>query len=88
MSAERGKLTLSDLRERIERGEIDTVVTAVCDMQGRLIGKRVTAEFFLDHCLEHGTHLCTYLFGTDMEMNTPAGYALMNWESGYGDYLN
>jgi glutamine synthetase len=64
------------------------VVTAVCDMQGRLVGKRVTAPFFVEHCLDHGTHLCTYLLGTDMEMNTPEGYALMNWASGYGDYLN
>ena len=57
-------------------------------MQGRLVGKRVTGQFFVDHCLDHGTHLCTYLLGTDMEMNTPDGYALMNWETGYGDYLN
>ncbi|MBA2758271.1 MAG: glutamine synthetase, partial [Chloroflexia bacterium] len=56
-------------------------------MQGRLVGKRVTAQFFLDHCLEHGTHFCTYLLATDMEMNTPAGYTNVDWESGYGDYL-
>ena len=88
MTEARGKISLAELRDRIEEGDVDTVVTAVCDMQGRLIGKRVTAEFFLDHCVEHGTHLCTYLLGTDMEMNTPDGFALMNWESGYGDYVN
>ena len=84
----RGKISVTDLAALIAAGEIDTVVTAVCDMQGRLIGKRVTGQFFVDHCLDHGTHLCTYLLGTDMEMNTPDGYALMNWETGYGDYLN
>ena len=57
-------------------------------MQGRLVGKRVTGQFFVDHCREHGTHFCTYLLGTDMEMNTPKGFSSMTWESGYGDYLN
>ncbi|HLL51481.1 MAG TPA: glutamine synthetase family protein [Thermomicrobiales bacterium] len=83
-----GKIGVEDLTDMVEANEIDTVVTAVCDMQGRLIGKRVTGQFFVEHCQDHGTHLCTYLLGTDMEMNTPPGYALMNWESGYGDYLN
>jgi glutamine synthetase len=82
-----GKLTLDELSASIRSGAIDTVITAICDMQGRLVGKRVTGRFFLDHCLEQGTHFCTYLLGTDMEMTTPDGYALMNWESGYGDYL-
>ena len=83
-----GKISVEDLIALVAADEVDTVVTAVCDMQGRLIGKRVTARFFVDHCRHHGTHLCTYLLGTDMEMNTPDGYALMNWGSGYGDYLN
>src|SRR5688500_20126719 len=81
------EISVTDLVALIAADEIDTVITAVCDMQGRLIGKRVTGQFFVEHCLEHGTHLCTYLLGTDMEMNTPGGYALMNWETGYGDYL-
>lgn len=83
-----GMITVNELQALVVAGGIDTVVTAVCDMQGRLVGKRVTGSFFVDHLLDHGTHLCTYLLGTDMEMNTPDGYALMNWESGYGDYLN
>jgi glutamine synthetase len=83
-----GSISLADLQALVAADEIDTVVTAVCDMQGRLVGKRVTGQFFVDHCLDHGTHLCTYLLGTDMEMNTPDGYALMTWDSGYGDFLN
>jgi glutamine synthetase len=82
-----GIISVEELSRQIEIGEIDTVISAVCDMQGRLMGKRVTGSYFVEHCLEHGTHFCTYLLGTDMEMNTPEGYALMNWESGYGDYL-
>jgi glutamine synthetase len=89
MGEERGApLGLADLRSLVDRDEIDTVVTAACDMQGRLVGKRVSGRFFVDHLADHGSHLCTYLFGTDMEMTTPGGYALMNWETGYGDYLN
>src|SRR5881397_3841973 len=56
-------------------------------MQGRLMGKRVQGEAFLNGVIDHGAHFCTYLLGTDMEMNTPEGFALMNWETGYGDWI-
>ncbi len=82
----RGIITVDELKARIASGAIDTVINAFCDMQGRLMGKRVTGDFFVAHCLEHGTHFCVYLLGTDMEMETPEGYRLMNWESGYGDW--
>ncbi len=88
MSLPQGHITVAELKILVDRGDIDTVIAAVTDMQGRLIGKRVTGRHFIDHCLDHGTHFCTYLLGTDMEMNTPDGFQLMNWESGYGDYLN
>lgn len=87
MTTPKGMLTLDELKAHVASGEIDTVISAVCDMQGRLIGKRVVASYFVDHLLDHGTHFCTYMLGTDMEMNTPDGFPLMNWESGYGDYL-
>jgi glutamine synthetase len=77
---------LEQLEAEIRDGTIDTVITAVPDLQGRLMGKRVTGAFFLEHA-RHGTHFCTYLLGTDMEMRTPAGYKLMSWETGYGDWL-
>ena len=81
-----GIISVDDLKARVADGDIDTVICAVCDMQGRLVGKRVRGDFFVEHCLEHGTHFCTYLLGTDMEMETPEGFSLMNWETGYGDY--
>ena len=84
--AARGLITIEQLRQQVAEGTIDTVVNAICDMQGRLLGKRVTGDFFVEHCIEHGTHFCVYLLGTDMEMLTPDGYALMNWETGYGDW--
>lgn len=82
-----GHLSLAELEQLVASGEVDTVVSALCDMQGRLMGKRVRAEFFLEHVQDHGTHFCTYLLGTDMEMTTPGGYRLMNWETGYGDWV-
>ena len=51
------------------------------------MGKRVQGEAFLNGAIDHGAHFCTYLLGTDMEMNTPDGFQLMNWETGYGDWM-
>ncbi|MBA3378600.1 MAG: glutamine synthetase [Chloroflexia bacterium] len=84
---QRGKITLGDLVAAVDSGAIDTVITAVPDMQGRLVGKRVTGRHFIDHCLDHGTHFCTYLLATDMDMTTPEGFREIDWDSGYGDYL-
>ena len=71
----------------VRDGAIDTLVVAITDMQGRLMGKRVQGQAFLDGVIDHGAHFCTYLLGTDMEMNTPEGFELMNWETGYGDWI-
>lgn len=78
-------LSVAQLTAGIEAGEIDTVVVAYTDMQGRLQGKRIHAEFFASDVLEHGTEGCNYTLATDVEMNTVPGYALTSWESGYGD---
>jgi glutamine synthetase len=82
-----GGKQLEELRGMVRDGSIDTVVVALTDMQGRLVGKRVQAEAFLRGVVDHGIHFCTYLLGTDMEMNTPDGFKLMNWETGYGDWI-
>ncbi len=88
MTAARGRLSPERLRALVADGSVTTVINAICDMQGRLMGKRISGDYFVDHCLDGGgTHCCGYLLGTDMEMTTPDGYALMNWESGYGDWL-
>jgi len=78
---------LDELRQMVRDGEIDTVIVALTDMQGRLVGKRVQGDAFLRGVVDHGIHFCTYLLGTDMEMNTPDGFKLMNWETGYGDWI-
>lgn len=80
-------LSVEELRSRIAGGEIDTVLVAITDMQGRLQGKRVTARFFLDEVIDHGTEGCSYLLGADVDMNTVDGYAITSWSSGYGDFV-
>jgi glutamine synthetase len=79
-------LTLDELRDQVEHGSIDTVVAAFTDMQGRLIGKREHAAFFLDESAEHGIEGCNYLLALDMEMDPQPGYAMASWERGYGDF--
>ena len=56
-------------------------------MQGRLIGKRIAARFFVDEVAEHGAECCNYLFAVDVDMNTVAGYAMSGWDTGYGDMV-
>src|SRR5215216_2524033 len=80
-------LTLEDLHGRIGVGAIDTVVVAFTDMQGRLQGKRLHAQYFLDVVLEHATEGCNYLLAVDVDMNTVDGYAMSSWSSGYGDFV-
>jgi glutamine synthetase len=75
-------LGIDELRTEVESGAIDTVVVAFTDMQGRLIGKRLQAEFFLDDALEHGVEGCNYLLALDMEMDPDPGYEMANWERG------
>lgn len=79
-------MTFEDLKTQIESGQIDTVLTCIIDMQGRLMGKRFHAEAFLE--IAHTeTHCCNYLLATDLEMATPDGYASTSWSAGYGDYI-
>ena len=84
---QRGMLTLEQLRVEVADDEIDTVVLAFTDMQGRLQGKRLSAEFFLDEVAEHYSEGCNYLLAVDVEMNTVDGYAMSSWDRGYGDFV-
>ncbi len=80
-------LTLEQLRAQVERGEVDTVLLAITDMQGRLQGKRLTATHFLAEVVPHGAEGCNYLLAVDVDMATVDGYAMSSWERGYGDML-
>jgi glutamine synthetase len=80
-------LTLDELKQAAADGSVDTVIAAFPDMQGRLMGKREQADFFLEETAEHGLEGCNYLLATDMDNDPQPGYATANWESGYGDFL-
>lgn len=80
-------LTPGELERLMAAGEIDTVIVAFADMQGRLTGKRVSARLFVDEVAAHGAECCNYLLAVDVDMNTVAGYAMSSWETGYGDMV-
>jgi glutamine synthetase len=81
-----GKLSFDQLKSAVASGEIDTVLTASVDMQGRLIGKRFVAQFFVDSAYEE-THGCNYLMADDIDMEPVPGYKAASWSKGYGDFV-
>src|SRR6202049_1215083 len=80
-------LNFEELTKLVEAGDIDTVVVAFTDMQGRLMGKRMEAHFFVEE-MEHKNPIegCNYLLALEMEMDPVPGYAIASWERGYGDF--
>lgn len=82
----KGFLSPEDYEKKVKLEEIETVIVAFTDHYGRLMGKRVDAEYFLESVLKDGTHGCDYLLTTDMEMEPVPGYTYANWELGYGDF--
>lgn len=84
--ASTGFLSVEELRDEVAAGRIDTVLLAVADMQGRLQGKRLSARYFLDEVLHHGSEGCNYLLAVDVDMNTVSGYSMSSWDRGYGDF--
>ena len=80
-------LTFAELQDLVAGGEVDTVVVAFTDMQGRLMGKRLHAEFFVEEMeAEHPVEGCNYLLALEMEMDPVPGYEIASWEQGYGDF--
>jgi glutamine synthetase len=83
---ERATLSLDQLKSMIGAGSIDTVVVAFPDLQGRLVGKRVMGQYFLDVVAEGSIEACNYLLAVDVDMNPVPGYEAFNWEEGFGDF--
>ena len=81
-----GNLGFDELKAAVKAGSIDTVLVAMVDMQGRLIGKRFQGEYFVDGAHKE-THACDYLLANDIDMEPVPGYAAANWEKGYGDFI-
>ena len=80
-------LSWTELQRLEAAGDVDTVIVAFTDMQGRLAGKRVSAAMFVDEVAAHGAECCAYLLAVDVEMNTVSGYAMSSWDTGYGDMV-
>ena len=80
-------LSWAELERLVGVGDVDTVIVAFTDMQGRLAGKRVSARLFVDEVAAHGAECCSYLLAVDVEMNTVPGYAISSWDTGYGDMV-
>lgn len=81
-----GNLTFDQLKKAVADGEIDTVLAAAVDMQGRLIGKRFLAKFFVESAYDE-THGCNYLLANDIDMEPVPGYKAASWSKGYGDFV-
>ncbi|MCI0416426.1 glutamine synthetase family protein [bacterium] len=81
-----GMMNRADLEKSVQHGELDTILMVFPDLYGRLIGKRISGHFFLDHIAEEGMHACNYLLACDMEMIPVPGYKFASWEAGYGDF--
>lgn len=82
-----GNLSLEELTRGVADATYDTVIVGFTDMQGRLVGKRVSARLFTEEVAAHGAECCNYLLAVDVDMNTVAGYAISSWERGYGDMV-
>ena len=79
-------LEIKELEKLVRDETIDTVIVCMPDIYGRLVGKRITASFFLEEIVEEGMHACDYLLACDMEMDPVPGYAFTSWAKGYGDF--
>ena len=85
MAHNTGLLSVTELGALVKGGDIDTVIIAFTDIQGRLVGKRMSARLFVEDAIEHGAECCNYLLAVDVENNTVPGYEFSSWEKGYND---
>jgi glutamine synthetase len=85
MAQRTGMLTVPELQKLVDSGDIDTVIISFTDIQGRLVGKRMSARLFVEDSIENGAECCNYLLAVDVENNTVPGYEFSSWEKGYND---
>lgn len=81
-----GMLTLEKLQEHANAETIHTVLMVFTDLYGRLLGKRIDVDFFLDNAAQSGVGACNYLLSVDMDMDVIPGYDYANWQKGFGDF--
>ena len=54
----RGRLDLEGLERQVGDGSIETVLTVIPDLYGRLMGKRIVGSFFLEEIAKDAMHAC------------------------------
>lgn len=81
-----GNISFDQLKQLVGEDQVDTVLVAGVDMQGRLIGKRFLARFFVESAYDE-THACSYLLADDIDMEPVPGYKAASWSKGYGDFV-
>lgn len=81
-----GIISEAELPTLVSKDVIDTILSVFPDMYGRLVGKRIDADYFLEIIADGSLHACDYLLGSDMEMEPVPGYSFTSWEHGYGDF--
>ncbi len=84
---DRNVVSREQLTELISSGQVDTVVMGFPDRYGRLVGKRATGRFFLDHVADHGTENCDYLLTCDLDDQPEEGFRFSSFDTGYGDMV-
>lgn len=80
-----GLMSLDALNERVGRSEIDTVLVCFPDMQGRLVGKRLHAPFFVAEA-HTGIAACHYLLHLDLAMEVVQAPDADEFANGWGDF--
>lgn len=80
------RLTPGQLAAAVDGDEIDEVVVALPDVQGRLQGSGVAAVDFRDRVAADGLDVCAYLLDTDVEMNPVGSPAVGSARRGFGDF--
>jgi glutamine synthetase len=81
-----GRISIDELGRLAGNKEIDTVVCAMPDLWGRLVGKRLAPHSFLSTAIgDEGIHASLYLFVVDMDMDPRPGYKMTSWEDGFRD---
>lgn len=80
-------LSTDHLSTLVDEGAVDTVLVVFPDLQGRFMGKRVLADFFLSELTHNGgaVEVCNYLLAVDVDMTVLDGFRFASWDEGYGD---
>jgi glutamine synthetase len=83
----RAETSREELFTLIEQGSIDSVIMGFVDRYGRLVGKRASGRFFVDHVADHGTENCDYLLTCNIENEPTSGFRFSSFDKGYGDMV-